>query len=242
MRWRIPVILLFVIIITAVASCSETKEPGQSSQDPVQQAAPFEELALFLNDEQVALYQKAGKVYRLFRGIPDLIDLPSYFQDGICNLEEQGYSSTTELVSHCINGMVRYVSCAGEIDSFSDFAELCGSVFTEGYWEELNTATGWGAPVFIEIDNCLFYADCSKGTTPGYDPEQYPDTYELSFRDEKEIRFSVIGHYKIYSNGDGEIDHFSIQTYSFPVKMVLEQEGWRFSLFSDPGLDLQAFS
>ncbi|MBO4798242.1 MAG: hypothetical protein J5494_05670 [Candidatus Methanomethylophilaceae archaeon] len=189
-----------------------------------------------MDDEQTALYQKARRVYLLFRGMPDLIDLPSFIQDGVVDPRAQGNSGAAEQVSHSVNGMVRYVSCAGGIDSFSDLALLCGSVFTEDYWEGLNMETGWGAPLFLEIDNHLFHADCAMDSAFGYDPEHYPDTYELSFRSENEIRFSIIGHYKIYSSED--VNQYSIQTCSFPVKMVLEQGGWRFSMFADAGLDL----
>ena len=224
MRRRVCAFLLFLILITALASCSETE------------VVPYEELGQFLNEEQVALYQKAQKVYRLFRGMPDLIDLPDFFPNREGGPEGLGNSGAAEQISHSVNGTVRYVSCAGGIDSFSDLALLCGSVFTEDCWEGLNMETGWGAPLFLEIDNHLFHADCAMGSAPGYDPEHYPDTYELSFRSENEIRFSIIGHYKIYSSED--VNQYSIQTCSFPVKMVLEQGGWRFSMFADAGLDL----
>lgn len=199
-----------------------------ANEESKESAVIYEKLSEFLNDEQIEIYKLAQNIYPLFVGFPDSINT--------LHLKLAGADTQTILEflvnndypqnSLNINGLT-YHMCIGEYQKLSDLKELCLSVFTPDYFEKLND-TGWGIPTFVEIDQHLYYAFTSRGSAFGYNPQEYPDKYELIKKNENEIIFNVIGHYKS-SNVDPD---YTVETRSFPVSMVLTDNGWRFSEFS----------
>ena len=229
-------VLLMIMAMLCTACYYADADKQIDDKDIISETALlYTELSDFLNEEQISTYKMAQYIYPLFNGVPDSIntlhliiadaDLET-IQDYLADAERQ-----TNRSIHNINGL-NYCVCIGEYQRLSQFKELCLSVFTEEYWTELND-TSWSVPQFVEINQKLYFVDISKGSIVGYNPTEYPDTYEVVCRTDTEICFKVIGHYKS-STVESE---YAIETRRFPIKLVLEDDGWRFSLFSDAALD-----
>lgn len=210
-------------IFNLPASASSTSQPAESSV--------YTELADFLTEEQIELYNKAPEIYPLFNGMPDAIDYLHLSLQGRPWDEKNNYvvnykRSDDIAETYRINDLF-YVFCKGEYQTIDTFNELCLSVFTDAYYKKLNDS-GWGVPSFIQINDSLYHISASKGGVFGYDPMESPDTYVLVSRTDTEIRFDVIGH---YAQDDTE------ETRSFPITLTRTESGWRFSQFADAGLD-----
>ena len=210
-------------IFNLTASASSTSQPAESSV--------YTELADFLTEEQIELYNKASEIYPLFSGLPDAIDYLHLSLHGRPWDEKYNYvvnyKRSDEIAETCrINDLV-YVFCKGEYQTIDAFNDLCLSVFTDAYYKKLNDS-GFGVPSFIQINDSLYHISASKGGAFGYDPIKSPDTYVLVSRLDTEICFDVIGH---YAQDDTE------ETRSFPITLTRTESGWRFSQFADAGLD-----
>lgn len=207
----------------AVTPVSVTSQPAESSV--------YTDLADFLTEEQIELYNKASEIYPLFSGMPDAIDYLHLSLQGRPWDEKYNYvvnyKRSDEIAeTYRINDLF-YVFCKGEYQTIDAFNELCLSVFTDAYYKKLNDS-GWGVPSFIQINDSLYHISASKGGVFGYDPIESPDTYVLVSRTDTEICFDVIGH---YAQDDTK------ETRSFPITLTRTESGWRFSQFADAGLD-----
>lgn len=244
---KITVLPVALLLVVSICSCAKTwmedKTADTSAVDnsdavtsisvTPQSAEPgvYTELADFLTDEQIQLYNKASEIYPLFNGMPDTIDYLYLSLQGKPWDEKNNYVvnyalSDDMVESYTINGLY-YNICKGEYQTIDAFSDLCLSVFTDEYYKELN-ATEWGVPTFMQINNYLYHINSSKGGAFGYDPIKSPDTYVLVSRLDTEICFDVIGH---YAQDDTE------ETRSFPITLTRTESGWRFSQFADAGLD-----
>ena len=241
---KIRIFILTAIILcfsVCVGGCSEKKN-GNIEQNDDENHVIYDSLADFLSEEQIDLYNKALKIYPLFKGHPDGIDtlhlslknasydeIKAFKVELFSRREDDNYVISGYQYNHTINDKT-YLLCMGEYQSLNSLEELCLSVFTNEYWNQLNCIKGEykGIPQFIEIDGRLYYNLVSMGGPFGYNPSEYPDKYELTSVSDTEICFNVIGHYKS-SNVDPD---YTVTTKSFPVKLVLTDIGWRFSLFN----------
>lgn len=206
--------------VTSISVTPQSAEPGV-----------YTELADFLTDEQIQLYNKASEIYPLFNGMSDAVDYLHLCLQGRPWDEKNNYvvnykRSADIAETYRINDLF-YVFCKGEYQTIDVFNDLCLSVFTDTYYKKLNDS-GWGIPSFIQINDSLYHISASKGGAFGYDPIESPDTYVLVSRTDTEICFDVIGH---YAQDDTE------ETRSFPIILTRTENGWRFSQFADAGLD-----
>ena len=206
--------------VTSISVTPQSAEPGV-----------YTELADFLTDEQIQLYNKASEIYPLFNGMSDAVDYLHLCLQGRPWDEKNNYvvnykRSADIAETYRINDLF-YVFCKGEYQTIDVFNDLCLSVFTDTYYKKLNDS-GWGIPSFIQINDSLYHISASKGGAFGYDPIESPDTYVLVSRTDTEICFDVIGH---YAQDDTE------ETRSFPITLTRTESGWRFSQFADAGLD-----
>ncbi len=183
---------------------------------------PYNTLEGFLDAEQIALYQKASKIYPMFNGSSDVVNI----------LHMDSHDPSDAYLSKQLSyqsGSVTYLSAEGAYQTYAALKELCLSVFTEAYWEEL-CGVGGEHPAFTERNGRLYYIDAAKGGTFGYDPEMYPDTYELVSYSDTEIHFYVIGYYK-----SSHVDPiYTVDSYAIPITMVRTADTWRISHFADP--------
>ena len=231
-KFRISVLLAVLLCFSVcMGSCNEN-QIDDSEQVNNEDYVLYDNLADFLSTEQIDLYIKAQKLYPLFVGVPDGINTLHLTMNGADTQTVQEFLVNSDYPQNSlnINGLT-YHMCIGEYQKLSDFKKLCLSVFTLDYFEQLND-TGRGIPTFVEIDQHLYYAFTSKGSAFGYNPLEYPDKYELIKCSDNEILFNIIGHYKS-SNVDPV---YTVETRSFPVSIVLTENGWRFNTYSDARL------
>lgn len=209
-------VLLCAALLGGIAGCSEigSSEPpaersetadGGSLEPPLSEEDWEIPLPDFLDEEQQALYLRAREVFPALSGDTTNIDRLFGGEESGESFEQDGS---------------RYLISTGRYRQWADFMEMMRSIFTEEYIGEL-TGAGTDFPVFFERDGLLCYLDAARGSLPGY---QGPDAYELTGASADEISFNLIGHYEPL--GGGEID-----TESYPIRMVLTEEGWRFSEF-----------
>lgn len=229
--------LVLCIIAGTFIGC-EVRENSSSKEGDVytiDTPIAYSNLSDFLTDEQITIYKTASILYPMFQGMPTEIDnlhlslLGADMDTIIAYLV--GQETTIPRNSYTIDG-VSYQVAIGEYTTLSNLKELCLSVFTESYFDSLNCPDE-KISVFKEIDGRLYYLDTAKGGAFGYVPDEYPDTYELTSRTDTEICFNIIGYYKSSGGGD---PIYSVYRYVFPVTMVLQDDGWRFSRFADAGL------
>ena len=115
-----------VSVSDAVTSVSATPQPTEPSV--------YTDLAGFLTDEQIQLYNKASEIYPLFNGMPDAVDYLHLSLQGRPWDEKNNYvvnyKRSAEIAeTYRINDLV-YIFCKGEYQSIDAFNELCLSVFT----------------------------------------------------------------------------------------------------------------
>lgn len=229
---KLKVFLCLLLILSLVVCIACTDEAIKEHSQTTESAVIYEELSEFLNDEQIEIFKLAQHIYPLFVGVPDGINTLHLTMNGADTQTVQEFLVNSDYPQNSlnINGLT-YHMCIGEYQKLSDFKKLCLSVFTLDYFEQLND-TSRGIPTFVEIDQHLYHAFASKGSAFGYNPLEYPDKYELIRCSDNEILFNIIGHYKS-SNVDPV---YTVETRSFPVSMVLTENGWRFNTYSDARL------
>ena len=229
-RILISIVVLLCLSVCMVG-CSEN-QIDDSKQTGSDDYLVYDNLEDFLSSEQIDLYMKAQEIYPLFVGCPDGINTLHLTLNSADTQNVRHFLDNSDYPqnSHNLNGLT-YHMCIGEYQKLSDFKKLCLSVFTLDYFEQLND-TGRGISTFVEIDQHLYYAFTSKGSAFGYNPLEYPDKYELIKCSDNEILFNIIGHYKS-SNVDPV---YTVETRSFPISMVLTENGWRFNTYSDARL------
>ena len=224
---RMLSVLVCAFMLGGFAGCSGTEgsEPvgeasvstGESTFDATllekssQQEASLTEmdgdtsLPDFLDENQQQLYLRAKMIFPVFSG--DSTNIDRLF-DG-----SQDWESVE------INGE-RYLISNGCYRQWEDFMAMMRSLFTEEYIAEL-AGTGSSAPSFLEYDGRLCYREMARGSVPGY---QEPDGYKLTRKTDEEIAFDLIGHYIPLGGGEA-------YTESYPIRMVLTEDGWRFAEF-----------
>lgn len=226
MKRYLCVLLILLSIGCTACDHADAEEQLESGIPESEVAIMYTDLSEFLSEEQIAVYRLAEQILPLFLGAPDSVNTLHLILDGadvqsqLEYLAENGQQA--DITPYSMNG-INYLPCIGEFQHFAELESLCLSAFTEAYWEELN-----GTPMFIELDGQLYHADVAKGSAFGYAPSEHPDTYELISKSDSEIRFNLIGHYKS-SNVDAD---YTLETRTFPIKMVLMEDGWRFSRFA----------
>lgn len=232
-RW-ISLILAIVLAVSAVGCSfvSLNEKPGEDSSNE-KIGIVTENLADFLTEEQIALYEKAGVIYPLFNGNSDSINILHLLLEGASFEEQANYRVAHQNEDDEIHKIDRitYRPSYGEYDTFDEFKSLCLSVFTEEYFGLLNKADPYSA--FIDHNGKLYNIDAAKGGKFGYAPDEFPDEYELVEMSDEVIAFKVIGHYKS-SNVNPD---FTVTTEAFTIKMVLGESGWRFAKYADAGQD-----
>lgn len=233
-RVVIAAALVLCIVACSVIGCTVKENDGKTkgSVNTIESPVAYTNLSDFLNDEQIAVYETASVLYPMFQGVPTNIDnlhlslLDADMDTIIAYLADLSMSAQRELYS---TDFGTYCSAIGEYNTYLKLEELCLSVFTRAYFDELNR-TDEENSVFMDIDGKLYYLNTAKGGAFGYVPDKYPDTYELTGRTDTEIRFNVIGYYKSSGGGD---PIYSVSRYAFPITMILQDDGWRFSRFAD---------
>lgn len=174
----------------------------------------------FLDEEQQLLYRRARSIYPAFSGYPMRID--EYPRKD--TIQTPMESSPIKLPLG--NILIYYYKAQGRYEKWEDFIDMGISIFTVEYFNTLSEA-------FRNVDGYTFYPDVAKGGRWGYMPELAPDTFCLMSMTDSEIIFDVIGHY--YDTWDPDAaDSSTLTTMNFPIKMILTDNGWRFSLFNSP--------
>lgn len=237
---------IFVFFLTSLAGCEKdvteviiennevdvfdvTVEPPLTEKDL---AYPLPD---FLNEDQQLQYRRAKSVYsRLFSG-----------SSGIAYGDVDGYGNEYEhyTIDDC---PYTYISnIAGRYRDYLKFEKLIKSVFIDEFWEKRNIL-GPNAqyPLYANCDGYLCYIDF--GPTGGFAANQnFYDEFELISKIDTEINFYVIGHYSWrYQIGNETIEQRDQRlkdtyeyTKKFLITMVLTDDGWRFSEFSDTVTD-----
>ena len=223
--------------VTTDASVADNSEETTSVSAAETSEAPevFTALSDFLTEEQIQLYRKAAEIYPLFIGHSDGIDTLHLALQGASIDEQQLYLANYQMRDdipefYQMNDLT-YAFCRGAYQTMDDFRELCLSVFTDAYFDALND-TGLNIPTFIQINGYLYHIVASKGGAFGYNPKKFPDTYTLDSQSDTEIRFHVTGY---YVDSPDEQDYST--TLTFPIRLTLTDNGWRFSQYADAGLD-----
>ncbi len=236
-RVIIAATLVLCIVAGTFIGCAVKENNGkiEGTVNTIKSPTAYNNLSDFLGDEQIAVYETASILYPMFQGMPTEIDnlhlsllgadadsIIAYLADLSSSTQRESY--TTE------HGT--YHSAIGEYNTHLQLEELCLSVFTRAYFDKLNR-TDEEYSIFKDIDGKLYYLYTSKGGAFGYVPDEYPDTYELISRSDTEICFNVIGYYKSSGGGD---PIYSVSRYAFPITMILQDDGWRFSRFAYAGI------
>ncbi len=170
---KFSVVLLVVLIVCSCAKANISEKTADapdtsaifnltaSASSTPQSAEPgvYTELADFLTEEQIELYNKASEIYPLFSGMPDAIDYLHLSLQGRSWDEKYNYvvnyKRSDEIAeTYRINDLF-YVFCKGEYQTIDAFNELCLSVFTDTYYKKLNDS-GLGIPSFIQINDSLY--------------------------------------------------------------------------------------
>ena len=237
-RILIGVCLVLCVLTGAFVACQTGDDLPDDAVEDSKVGIITENLSDFLTEEQIALYETAGMIYPLFNGHSDSINILHLLLEG-ASFEEQAnyrvaYQNENDEI-HMID-KTTYRPSYGEYDTFDEFKELCVSVFTEEYFEELNAPEPYSS--FIDHNGKLYNIDAAKGGRFGYAPDEFPDEYELVEMSDEAIVFSVTGHYKS-SNVDPD---FTLTEETFTIKMVLTENGWRFAKFADAMLDEEVYS
>lgn len=181
----------------------------------------------FLSNEQQLLLQRAQSIYCRLFGAETLrveyIDDPDYVWEP--------YDTVL------VNGD-NYLISQGRYQAWEDFSALIFSTFTDGFWNALNNNT------YIEYDEKLAFRDLGRGGSDSYN-FYFPDEFELVKSSEREICFHVISHHSFMLQKRGETtaeyearvkDGFEY-TKTTQVTMVLTDNGWRFSDYSNLRVD-----
>ena len=175
----------------------------------------------FLDEDQQLLYRRARSIFVAFNGYPEMVEeYPCENVLGIPYEERSVYIPSGDYQEH-------YIRACGRYQKWDDFYAMGVSIFTDDYFTRLSRN-------FLNIDGNTYFLDAAKGGAFGYMPELTPDTFELVSKTDSEIEFNVIGHYYLTWNPE-TADPSTITTQSFPIKMELTDNGWRFSLFNSPG-------
>ena len=172
----------------------------------------------FLTEEQKVLYCCAKTLYPILRGSTIFIDdFPK--KDG--TPFTPGYSQELYTQWHGVD--LRYFVSTGRYAQWDDFVAMGQSVFTDDYFKELSDGT------FFEDNGTTCYLDVTRGSPWGYVPEFAPDTFELQSQTETQIDFIVTAYY--FDSFHPTKDDIP-EEISFPIQLVLTENGWRFSLFA----------
>ena len=184
---KITILPVALLLVLSICSCAKTwmedKTADTSAVDnsdavtsisvTPQSAEPgvYTELADFLTEEQIQLYNKASEIYPLFNGMPDAVDYLHLSLQGRPWEEKNNYvvnykRSDDIAETYRINDLF-YVFCKGEYQTIDVFNDLCLSVFTDTYYKKLNDS-GWGIPSFIQINDSLYHISASKGGAFGF--------------------------------------------------------------------------
>ncbi len=232
-RILIGVCLVLCILAGAFVACQIGDDLTDDAAKDSKVGLVTENLADFLTEEQIALYEKAGVIYPLFNGMSDNIHILHLLLEGASFEEQANYRVAHQNKDDGIHKIDRttYRPSYGEYDTFNEFKELCVSVFAEECFEELNAADPYSS--FIDHNGKLYNIDAARGGRFGYAPDEFPDEYELVEMTDEVIVFNVTGHYKS-SNVN---PNFTLTEETFTVKMILTENGWRFAKFADAGLD-----
>ncbi len=194
----------------AASSAKASSAPASSAASaPASSSAAgqdTENLADFLTEEQVKLYNDARDAYLQLIGFDQ--DKGLYFAKG-------GQMETAQ------NGDVTYTLATGEINTYEGFIEYMNSLFTEECWKAL-TAAEETYPLFADFDGKLGILDGGRGANIEY---VGPDLYRLAYSGNEGITFMVIGQYANFDTSDP-------YTTEFPIQMVETPSGWRINMFN----------
>ena len=177
----------------------------------------------FLTEEQKVLYCCAQTLYNILRGSTLFIDdFPK--KDGTPFTPGYGEGFYTQRY-----GLdMRYYVSTGRYAKWDDFVAMGQSVFTDDYFKKLSDGT------FFEDNGATCYLDAERGGPWGYVPEFAPDTFTLLSQTETQIDFIVTASY--FDSFHPTKDDIP-EEISFPIQLVLTENGWRFSYFDSGGID-----
>ncbi len=204
-----------------------TNEPPLSEY---QQTMPVPD---FLDTELQTLYRKASNLYVGPFGFMSMdIEYATF--------EEQTLS---QYESVNVNGY-EYLKAHGRYKHWEDFFIVTHSIFTDEYFNDLNTISD-GMDRFAEKDGNLCVLDVANGSSP-HRNENFPDEFALLERTDTTISFTVKGFYSYgyphegesFEERDARLKAGYESTEEFPIEMIMTDGGWRFSKFADTVLDM----
>ena len=170
----------------------------------------------FLTEEQKILYRQAASIFSIFTEDPGLIN--RFYE------WEEGVESVGSVLEKLENGG-SYSAVYGKYKLWDDFIHMVHSVFTEAYYDELNSSYSADIPLFAEVDGITYALAVTKTFNP--EAEIIPSVYELVADTDTEIVIRVNTGYR-YEEENG----YRIEPVIYEVKMVYTEEGWRFSQFN----------
>lgn len=184
----------------------------------------------FLTEEQQDLYRRAHCLYQnMFGGDTTAVDFNFPAVESV-EWEEpiEGFFTV---------GDWSYLPAQGRYQRWADFDGMVHSVFTHRFWESKNIFSD-GLPIYREFNGRLGIMDLGRGSGYYYN-KSFPDEFRLDRETEKEISFTLIGHYspvwpregETYEERDARREREYEYTLEFPIRMVLTQDGWRFDEF-----------
>ena len=218
-------ILLWLLLPILLFSCKKAEETIKLTEefndkmpqkDYTQFAGYTDYLTLpdFLSEQQADLYKKAAILHYIFTCAPPELDKIPDDDPGV----PQTQTESDE----------KYIKSTGRYKKYADFEELCLSIFTREFFEELNKNGQFaknGDDLYILQETEIVQMSLA------YAPWHEPDKVELISASDTEIKFKATGYYF-----ENPVEMKGEMT-SLTVEIILTQTeiGWRFSQFSTAG-------
>ena len=207
-----------------VPEVEEDTEKAPEAQENSQeiQGVKLEE-ADFLDAEQKELLEKGYDrlyAFQVGTGFFGQINEDETYPSEMIDIEQDGE------IYHKYGGIV--------YDSWEDFHTDMLSVFTEDFYNQINTmeveAIGKSYPLYIEHDGDLYYHDGDRGTNITY----LYDRYELTEQTEDEIKLT---RYSYYQGGDEIKPVEEAEIGSTEISEIIlkkAENGWRIDELTMP--------
>lgn len=224
-----------ILMIILLFSACQPQEPVQVLLEP---PLTDEELSKpvpdFLNEDQQLLFRKAKSVYsRLFSS-----------STGIAYGDIYGFGN--EYDHFKINNHTYISNTTGRYRNYNDFEKMIKSLFSDEFWETRNSIN-FRDEIYPRYTNCegkLCYIEFEGSGGFAYN-KNFDDEFELISQSNNEISFYAIGHYSWrYQIGNETIEQRDQRlkneyeyTKKYLITMILIEDEWRFSEFSDPVTD-----
>lgn len=215
---NLALLMTSVLLLGVLSACRPAPaEPSASELPPApEQTLVFfkeqnpKDIPDFLDEVQKQIYESAYDFYSCFcfeSGDIERFDAPGVPGTGTPAVVEQ-------------NGM-RYQQAMGQLHQWSDFKEYALNVFTEDFFETLNTYSD-GVPIYIDVDGEVYFLDCSL---PSSDYMTETVSFEAAQQTDERITFYLVWKH--------QAENESVVTEERHLITMGKEDGlWKFSSFA----------